>query len=332
MPSRARKQIVAPKESGFYHCYSRCVRQNFLMESAMADATEVDCKSDRDGEWVEVRGKNGVRIRTYHRKGWLAERLRVLAAVMAIDVLTYTVMGNHLHVVICNRPEVAAKWDDREVAKRWKSLNSKRFELNEVTEEQIDEYVKDKKKIEQWRENLSSVSWFMRMLKEPVSIAANRIDGKKGHFWESRFRSQRLLDESSLLACMVYVDLNQIRAALAETPEDSPYTSVADRIRDLREKVRALASVFRQSDAATSESASVAGDAVPPPGGRPFLSCRLSELDCHADCLSSTSELDSRHHAVLRGRARTPRLSLLQMRSAGQRVRSVDGRDQASAL
>ncbi|MCA9013526.1 MAG: hypothetical protein KDB01_27435 [Planctomycetaceae bacterium] len=39
----------------------------------------------------------------------------------------------------------------------------------------------------------------------------------------------RILDESGLLACAAYVDLNPIRAALAETLEASEYTSVQRR-------------------------------------------------------------------------------------------------------
>jgi hypothetical protein len=43
----------------------------------------------------------------------------------------------------------------------------------------------------------------------------------------------RLLDEASLLACAAYVDLNPIRAALAETLEQSDFTSVQRRIQTL---------------------------------------------------------------------------------------------------
>jgi len=37
-----------------------------------------------------------------------------------------------------------------------------------------------------------------------------------------------------VLACLAYVDLNPVRAAIAETPEDSDYTSVQRRIRTLQ--------------------------------------------------------------------------------------------------
>jgi hypothetical protein len=38
---------------------------------------------------------------------------------MAIDVLDYAILGNHLHVVLRNRPDIVSTWSDAEVARRW---------------------------------------------------------------------------------------------------------------------------------------------------------------------------------------------------------------------
>ena len=70
----------------------------------------------------------------------------------------------------------------------------------------------------------------MRVVNESIVRMANAEDGVMGRFWEGRFKSQALLDEAGVLTAMVYVDLNPIRARMAATPEESEFSSVAQRL------------------------------------------------------------------------------------------------------
>jgi REP element-mobilizing transposase RayT len=222
-----RSKYVQEGQEGVYHCFSRCVRRAFLYG--------FDAVTRRDFS---------------HRKAWLVERLRFLAAIFAIEVCAYAVMENHYHTVLRTRPDIVSTWTDQEVARRWLKLFPRHRDLQGAdlppAEKDIRTLTDCPERIAQLRERLSSLSWFMGRLNEYMARAANKEDKVKGRFWESRFKCQALLDEAAIAACMVYVDLNPIRAGLAGSPELSDFTSIQERIRAWQKEAMTLASVSSQ--------------------------------------------------------------------------------------
>jgi REP element-mobilizing transposase RayT len=153
--------------------------------------------------------------------------------VFAIDVCAYAVMSNHTHVVLHINKAKAEAWSMLDVLERWHSLHKgtlltqkylKGDELDEASLKAVAELA------EVYRNRLYDISWFMRHLNESIARQANKEDGCTGRFWEGRFKSQALLDEAALIACMAYVDLNPIRAKIAKTPEQSTHTSIKHRV------------------------------------------------------------------------------------------------------
>jgi len=99
MPRQARGEYLNPGEVQVVHAIQRCVRQAFL------------CGEDRaSGKSFE------------HRRQWIRDRLEFLASVFAVDCLTYTVLSNHMHLILRSRPDVVEQWSDEDVARRWLRL------------------------------------------------------------------------------------------------------------------------------------------------------------------------------------------------------------------
>jgi len=207
---QARKTQISITDTPYYHCMGRCVRRAFL------------CGED------SLTGKD-----YSHRKLWVTDRLKELAKAFAIDVCAYAIMSNHYHLVLKINDEKAKLMSDDEVIERWMRLFSGDVLLQRYLKGDCKtQSEKDKVKeiIEEWRERLSDISWFMRCLNESIARQANAEDKCTGRFWEGRFKSQALLNEQAVLSCMVYVDLNPIRATLSNNLEDSDFTSIQQRI------------------------------------------------------------------------------------------------------
>jgi len=211
---RARNTIISLNDTPYYHCVARCVRRAFLCG--------VDRYSGNDYE---------------HRRQWLENKLHSTADAFAIKLCAYAVMSNHYHVVLHVRPDIAREWSDREVVQRWHSLFSGNLVSQRFLESQPLSTIQAKlldKDIAVWRARLCDISWYMRIVNEAIARQANHEDNCTGRFWEGRFKSQALLDERALLACMAYVDLNPVRASMATSPETSDHTCVKQRIDSLK--------------------------------------------------------------------------------------------------
>jgi putative transposase len=53
----------------------------------------------------------------------------------------------------------------------------------------------------------------------------NQRHGRTGTLWEGRYRSTVIQSERHLLACMVYLDLNPVRAGMVSDPVEHPWSS-----------------------------------------------------------------------------------------------------------
>lgn len=198
-----RSQQIDLSKTSYYHCMTRCVRRSYLCG--------YDSETQRDYS---------------HRKEWIVSKIKHLSSIFAIHICAYAIMSNHYHLVLFVNDKMASKWNDDDIISRWGSIfptDAKSISTYSKKDAEL--------KIEQWRYRLMDISWFMRCLNEPIARYSNKEDEKKGRFWEGRFKSQALLDEGALLSAMVYVDLNPIRAQIAQTPEESDFTSIQERLK-----------------------------------------------------------------------------------------------------
>jgi hypothetical protein len=226
----ARAHLVDPTVTRWYHCITRCVRRAFLLGEGAAD-----------------------------RKQWIENRLEELAQTFALSVGGFTVLDNHLHVLVRLDPEVAAGWSDEEVVRRWGRLFPPRDKTRQplpVTEAWVQWRLQDTAWVATARLRLQSLSWFMKCLKEPLSRMANREEKTRGAFFEGRFKSVAILDDEALLATCAYIDLNPVAAGLSAVPEAGEHTSIKQRVEHIkaRGRVKDVKAAERGSVAARAKS------------------------------------------------------------------------------
>lgn len=153
--------------------------------------------------------------------------LRTQAAFAGMEVITYCLLENHFHILLHVDPETAREnVTDEELVKRFRALyGGKRSPSCGLDAEGLEILLeKDGVRAQEVRRRLKArmgdVSVFMRELKTRFSFWYNEQFGTVGTFWAERFSSVLVEPGSAALrAVAAYIDLNAVRAGLANSPE-----------------------------------------------------------------------------------------------------------------
>jgi REP element-mobilizing transposase RayT len=228
-----RRDIIDPTKPVVCHCVSRCVRRLFLLDDRPPPlGPDGKAPPPRDAEidfWKKL----------------LAVRIVQLVALFAIDVIEAAILSNHVHLLLATHPDLVTLWSDREIAVRWRTLTPdyhwrRRHKVPydaPAQSEEIAAMLKDNEAIAHARRVLADVSQFHKFLKQRIAQLANAEDEVTGHFWDGRFKSIVATDAASVIAHMVYIALNPVRAGLADTLDESSFATIKARIDDLKRRI-----------------------------------------------------------------------------------------------
>jgi REP element-mobilizing transposase RayT len=144
-------------------------------------------------------------------KDFLLNLIKELSKVFFSEILGFCLMGNHFHLLVRMHPD--SNYSDEEIGKRYKLY-----------------YGKDKLMPEGksglFREKWSSLSEFVKEIKQTFTRYYNKRHDRRGYFWSERFKSLIVENGETLVNCLAYIDLNPVRAGIVSKPEDYRWSSI----------------------------------------------------------------------------------------------------------
>jgi putative transposase len=147
-------------------------------------------------------------------KEHLVELIKRLSQVYFAEVLGFCIMGNHFHLLV--RMHQDEKYSDEEIRERFKLYYGRKDPDEELN---IDNIL-------QLRKRWSSISEYVKEIKQGFSRFYNRKHNRQGFFWSERFKSVIVDNGETLINCLAYIDLNPVRAGLVDKPENYRWSSI----------------------------------------------------------------------------------------------------------
>jgi len=194
----ARNRIVSDERSAFYHVINRVAGREFLLGEA--------------------------------EKEVFVKLMNQLSEVYGIEILSYCVMSNHYHILL--RKPSKEHISNRELITRWKVMYGEKGAKSRINElNQLRKLAGEKayqEKLDKIKARFFDMSIFMQELQQRFTRYYNKLHGRKGTLWESRYKS--VLVEGAnmpLLRVAAYIELNPVRADMVKDPKDYRFCSYA---------------------------------------------------------------------------------------------------------
>jgi REP element-mobilizing transposase RayT len=144
-------------------------------------------------------------------KDFMLDLIRRYSKLYFVEILGFCLMGNHFHLLVRMFPEY--EFTDEDIKERYKAF-----------------YGGDRTFADGWiqslREKLANLSELVREIKVGFTRYYNKRHQRRGYFWGDRFKSVIVENGETLINCLAYIDLNPLRAGLADRPEEYRWNSI----------------------------------------------------------------------------------------------------------
>ena len=196
---RMPRPIINEDEYGNYHLISRIIDSSFYL--------------------------------TDEEKSTFEKTMLKLSRFSGIDILSFSVMSNHFHILV-RVPPINGEIDEATLVSRYRVLygSRKTDDLLKKWKDWTKKGMMEEIAAEQnaLRKRMHNISPFMKEVKQSFTKYYNKLHSRKGTLWEERFKSVIVEnDELSLTATAAYIDLNSVRAGIKDDPRKYKWSSIA---------------------------------------------------------------------------------------------------------
>ena len=172
----------------------------------------------------------------------LLDLVRRAAEFSGVDVCTYVLMDNHLH--LCVHVPEAGEIDERTAVERVGALygepraSALRTELERLRAEGREEEAA--RVLDRLRARMGDLSEFMKTFKQRVTQWYNRELGHEGTLWCGRFKSVLLERDEAVRVVANYIHNNPVRARMVDSAGNYRWSGLGAAIRGDKRAIRGL--------------------------------------------------------------------------------------------
>jgi putative transposase len=152
--------------------------------------------------------------------------VKALSVFCGVETMAWCLMGNHFHLLVEVPQHDPAALAEKDFLRRLRALLAKPA-MRDFAARFAAAGAEEKRRMrEPFEGRMGSLAVFMQLLKQRFTLWFNGVHKRSGTLWESRYHSVLVDDDGGVTRVVAaYIDLNPVRAGLAEDPKDWAWSS-----------------------------------------------------------------------------------------------------------